>query len=75
MQAVATTDWQQEARTNAIKRQQKAGYIELNETGDTVLTEAGKQRVAKLLDRLPDGYDVLIELAVFESHGISVDLL
>ncbi|CAM4182502.1 hypothetical protein L1N85_11230 [Paenibacillus alkaliterrae] len=48
----------------------EAGFIAKDENGSAVLTEKGKQRAAKRLDKLPIGDDVLIEIAFCEAHHI-----
>lgn len=69
-----TTDWKQEMHVRMCLAQVEAGYVEIDENGEARLTEKGKKRVAKWLDGLPYGAEVLIDLAFCESHELPVSL-
>jgi Mn-dependent DtxR family transcriptional regulator len=52
----------------------EAGFITIDENGDARLTEKGKKRAARRLDKLPTGDEILLNLAFCEAHEVPVSL-
>lgn len=50
------------------------GFILIDEYGEATLTEKGKKRVAKRLDKLPAGDEILLDIAFCEGHSVPVSL-
>jgi predicted transcriptional regulator len=50
------------------------GLIMFDENEDARLTDKGKKRVAKMLDKLSPGQEVMLQLAFAEAHGMSVSM-
>jgi hypothetical protein len=66
--------WQQQAYVSSAQRLIADGFVVIDESGDTVLTEKGKQRAAARLDKLPDGDEILLDLAFCSAHDIPVSI-
>lgn len=50
------------------------GLVMIDENNDAWLTEKGKKRVAKILDKLTPGQEVMLQLAMSESRNTPVSL-
>jgi hypothetical protein len=50
------------------------GFVTIDENNDAWLTEKGKKRVAKILDKLTPGQEVMLQLAMSESRNTATSL-
>jgi len=60
------------AKVQQKRRLVRKGLMQVDENGQETLTDKGRAAVVRAINSLPDGEEFLIELAVFEGHGISV---
>lgn len=52
----------------------ETGFLLVDENGEARLTEKGKRRVAKLLDKLTPGEEVMLMVGIFEDSDVPVSL-
>lgn len=73
-QEVGSTKWLEDLQKAQTRQLVEEGFVSIDEHGSATLTEKGKQRVGNRLDKLPNGDEILIQIAVLNAHGITMDV-